>query len=107
MAIVNTVYTIRLTSANADATLVPSSPDFIMSSLIVTNTNTVDSTVTVKLTDGNGTELALVVVAEIIKAGKSVSLDIRSLSIPGSSYQLRVRSTVTGVHFIASGGVKV
>lgn len=107
MAIVNTVYTVKVTSSNADVSLVPSSPDFIMSSLVVANTNEGAATVMVKLADGNGTELAQVVPGEIIPAGESRTLDLRSLNVPASSYQLMVNTSVTGVHFIASGGVKV
>lgn len=106
MSIVNTIYTVKVTSANADISLVPSSPDFIMASLIVANSNNSDATVSAKISDANGTELSKIIVGEVIPAGESKTLDLRSLNVPATSYQFMVKSTVTGVDFTASGGVK-
>lgn len=107
MTIVNTIYTHKVTSANADATLVPTTPDFIMATLVVCNTSGSNAVVTAKIADGNGTELSRILHEEVIAAGDAVTLDLNSLNVPKTSYQFMVRSSVTGVHFTASGGAKI
>lgn len=105
MNITNTIYTVKITSANADATLVPSSTDFIASTVLMCNRGSETALVQIKVADGNGTELGRVVHNREIPAGESKVVDVNSLCIPPQN-QLLVRSTLINVDFIASGGVK-
>lgn len=74
----------------------------ILATVLLSNTDTADIIVSVRVVDNTDTELAVLLPDTIIGPHESHTFDIRSINIT-TNQKLQVKAAALGVHFLASG----
>lgn len=72
----------------------------VVASVLITNPSASDISCSIRLL----TSGAVLLPTTVIKAGESISLEVRSISIP-SGDGIQINATAAGLNFIASGAV--
>lgn len=74
----------------------------VIAAILVCNTGAAGVAVQARLTDGAGTETAVILPPTTVAGNTTQTLDLRSLSMPANT-KLQVQAAAAGVHFTATG----
>jgi hypothetical protein len=77
----------------------------IVANLSIANTTGGALNVSVRLSDGSGNNLAVIVPTNAIEAGDAYRVDLRAVAVTGAQ-TLQVWASGAGVNFLASGAVE-
>lgn len=77
----------------------------IVANLSIANTTGGAVNVQVRLSDGSGNNLAVIVPTNAIEAGDAYRVDLRAVAITGAQ-SLQVWASAAGINFLASGAVE-
>ena len=77
----------------------------IIANLSIANTTGGPIDVQVRLSDGSGNNLAVIVPTNAIVGGDAYRVDLRAVSVTGSQ-TLQVWASAAGINFLASGAVE-